>query len=127
MASINITPLTDVLLVLLIIFMITAATIQKERLKLPITHTKNKAVETDLVISIQKDRSIFVGAKELAQSELLPYLQTLVSDTHEGSVIIKADAGVPYGAVAFAMDSAKRAGLSNLSLATKPLEEKKQK
>ena len=125
MASINITPLTDVLLVLLIIFMITAAAIQKERLHLPATHYKNKAHETDLVISIQKNQALFVGAKEVSFSNLEAYLAKLSSEL-EDKVIIKADQDVPYGTVARAMDAARSAGLNNISLATKPLDEQTQ-
>jgi len=132
MASINITPLTDVLLVLLIIFMMTAAAIHKERIKIPITHYKNKAVETDLVISIQKDKAVFVGAKEVPLENLEFYLEEIVADLpldergkHSDRVIIKGDKDAPYGLVALAMDAAKSAGLNNISLATQPLEKEK--
>lgn len=130
MASINITPLTDVLFVLLVIFMITAAAIQKERIKIPTTHYKAKAANTDLIISVQQNRKIFVGAIEVPGSELEAYLETLVKQSpldiqgkHLDKVIVKADEAVPYGVVAQTMDSAKSAGLTDISLATKPLDE----
>ena len=130
MSSINITPLTDVLLVLLIIFMITAAAIQKERITIPITKYKDKANETSIIISIPKDGKIYVGATEVKPNDLEGYLENLAKsmpldpDTQKPTdkVIIKADKDTPYGPVATAMYSARAADLNNISLATKPLD-----
>lgn len=122
MASINVTPLTDVLLVLLIIFMIAASAIQRERIRLPMTRYKARANETDLVISIRRDRSVSVGAITVPLNQLEAYLENLGADTDK--VIVKSDESVPYGIVAQTMDAAKSAGLNNISLATKPIEEK---
>jgi biopolymer transport protein TolR len=133
MAAINVTPLTDVLLVLLIIFMITANALQKERIKLPITHYKNKANETDTIITIEKNGDVFVGANRVALEHLEAYLEKLrnsMPEDEEGhrpnKIIIKADQSVEYGTVAEAMDASKTAGFNEISLATKPLEEAKQ-
>ncbi len=132
MASINITPLTDVLLVLLIIFMITAGAIQRDRIKIPTTHYKDKANETDLVVSIGRDKGIFVGAKPVEFTNLEAYLEKLAKEfpldadgKHPHKIIIKCDKDAPYGIVAGVMDSAKLAGFTDISLATKPLEEVK--
>jgi biopolymer transport protein ExbD len=131
MASINVTPLTDVLLVLLIIFMI-AASAMKKKIHLPVTRYKNKANRTDNVITIEKNGSIFVGAKKLSVQKLEPYLHKIRLDQpknrygkYPNKVIIKADKNVTYGVVAEAMDAAKSAGLNAISLATKPLHQKK--
>ncbi|MCL5054804.1 MAG: biopolymer transporter ExbD [Firmicutes bacterium] len=131
MASINVTPLTDVLLVLLIIFMI-AASAMKKKIHLPVTHYKNKAKRTDNVISIEKNGTIFVGSRKLSIGKLESYLHKIRLDSpinrsgkHSDKVIIKADKNVTYGVVAEAMDAAKSAGLNAISLATKPLNSKK--
>lgn len=128
-AAINITPLTDVLLVLLIIFMIAAATIQKEKIKIPTTRYKDKANEADTIISVDKDNKIYVGANEVAYADLEPYLEKIRkgmppddNGQQPNKVIIKADEDALYGTIAEVMDASKSAGLNEISLATKPLE-----
>lgn len=122
MASINITPLTDVLLVLLIIFMIAISAIQKERIEIPQAHFKDKALDTNLVLLIQQDKRMYVGAKEVAIPQLKPYLEKLAQNN---ALILKCHKDVPYGLVAKIMQIANHAGFHNISLATKTMEETK--
>lgn len=122
MAEINITPFTDVLLVLLIIFMIAASSVMKNGLgiTLPKAVKADVAQEGNIVISITKDAQVYVGSRNLGQDELLPYLQRLKSEKNTDRVIIMADGTVKYSQIITVMDTAKNAELTNIALATVP-------
>lgn len=120
MAEINITPFTDVLLVLLIIFMIAAsAVIQKAfNINLPKVMTKQEAENSNIVVSITRENQIYVGSHQLERAELLPYLKRLKESKNTDKVIIMADGDVKYGEVMAVMDIAKDADLTSIALAT---------
>ncbi|MCL5774042.1 MAG: biopolymer transporter ExbD [Firmicutes bacterium] len=119
MAEINVTPLTDVLLVLLIIFMVTATAITSTafNIKLPKVVTKEEADVSDIVINVTKDGDIFVGSQKIGMDMLPTQLAKLASKKHTSKVVIKADTSVQYGLVIRVMDSAKKAGLTSIALA----------
>lgn len=122
MADINITPLVDVVLVLLLIFMLTAPVLQSGiEVAVPQTRTVNQLTEQHEVITIDKDQNVFLQDKPVNVHELASLLGTTAKDSKR-VVFVRADAKVPFGAFASVMDEVKRAGVTNISIVTQPLE-----
>ncbi len=125
MSEINITPLVDVMLVLLIIFMITAPMMTKGvEIDLP----KAKAVpmevdESKLMIIIDAERRVFLGETEIPHERLEEALANNVRLQREGELYLKADRSIPYGFVVQVMAIIKRAGVPKLGMVTDPVEE----
>ena len=117
MSTINITPFTDVLLVLLIIFIILASVIKEP--KLPDAHNKVTVDESQIVVTIDAKNKISIGSNSYAVSEIEPPLKDLVESTNHRfkSVIIKADPKVDFGTIVSVMDKAKDVGLTSFGLA----------
>lgn len=120
MAEINITPFTDVLLVLLIIFMIAASAVMKNgfNINLPKAMTRQEVEASNIVISITRDKQVYVGSRVLNRAELLPHLRRLREEKKTDKVIIMADGDVTYAEVVAVMDTAKEADLTSMALAT---------
>ncbi len=127
MSDINVTPLVDVVLVLLLIFMLTAPVLQSG-IEVAIPHTRSTAVLTEerVVVTIDKDQNVFLqshGAdKAVNLANLATLLQTNEKDPAKRVVYVRADERVPFGAFASVMDSVKRAGITNISIVTQPYE-----
>ena len=119
-SEINVTPLTDVLLVLLIIFLITGSSITapSHDIVLPDVITKEKAEDVNIVIDISKEGVTYVGNLEMTKDKLRPYLETLAKEKQTDRVIINADNKTPYTYIVIAMDAARKGGLINIALAT---------
>ncbi len=120
MSEINVTPLVDVMLVLLTIFMITAPFIlQSVKVKLPETSTVAalKPVKA-MVVSVQPDGKAFLGRDGIELPALESRLKAELDKTPELTVQLRADAGVPYGRITEVMASVSRAGVSKLSFVT---------
>lgn len=119
-SEINVTPLTDVLLVLLIIFLITgsAITAPAHDITLPEVMTREKAANANIVVDVAQDGTFYVGNVQLAGPKLEPFLADLAKARHTDRVIINADDETPYAAVMTAMDASRQAGLQNIALAT---------
>lgn len=120
MSEINITPLTDVLLVLLVIFMVTASAITQAgfNIKLPKSVSQESAPNSEVTVSITSDRQIFVGRERVEEGKLLDRLKDVQAKTQTNRVVINADTAVPYGVVIEAMDASRRAGLYSIGLST---------
>ena len=122
MASINVTPMADIMIVLLIIFMVITPMLQKGvDVKLPVAgNTKEKKDEPKTItVAIRKDSSTFLGGVKVEkQQDLVPQLKEKLEDVPEGSrvVYLKADAELPYSEVMKVMDLCREAGVEEVAL-----------
>ncbi len=117
MAAINITPFTDVLLVLLIIFIILAS-VTKEP-KLPDAHNKDLVTASQIIVLIDAKSEVEIGAQTVSMDQLKGAFQNLQDATGHKftSVIIKGDPKANMGTILRVMDAAKNSGLTNFGLA----------
>jgi biopolymer transport protein ExbD/biopolymer transport protein TolR len=123
LADINITPLVDVVLVLLIIFMVTAPVLQSGiEVAVPKTRTVKEITEERLVISINKKQEVFLGNDAININEIGSKLRQKVRDPQHQSIFLRADEDVRFGAFATVMDAVKSSGITNVSIVTQPLE-----
>ncbi len=119
MAEINVTPLVDVVLVLLIIFMVTAPFLQGGlEIDLPKVSTKGLDVHEGLIVSIQRDMTLAVGEKRVRPQDL----ERALTDANAASrpVFLKADQSVPYGTIVEYIARMRSAGVVQLGLVTEP-------
>ena len=125
LAEINITPLVDVVLVLLVIFMITAPVLQSGiEVNVPKTRTVKEITEQRLVVTIDRDSQIFLGDKLVNIHDLAQKLHTPGTDQTKQVIYLRADERVPFGSFANVMDAVKQAGITNISVVTQPLDTK---
>ena len=125
LGEINITPLVDVVLVLLIIFMITAPVLQSGiEVAVPKTRTVKEITEQRLVVTIDRDQQVFLGDQMVNVHELAQKLHQQGTDPAHQVIYLRADYRVPFGAFASVMDEVKQAGITNISIVTQPLESK---
>jgi biopolymer transport protein TolR len=123
-SDINVTPLVDVVLVLLIIFMVTAPVLQSGiEVSVPKTRTVKEITEERMVISINKQQRVFLGNDPVNINEIKSRLRQKIRDPQNQSVFIRADEEVPFGAFATVMDAVKSAGITNVSIVTQPLDQ----
>jgi biopolymer transport protein TolR len=121
LAEINITPLVDVVLVLLLIFMLTAPVLQSGvEVAIPRTRSVNQLTEERQVITIDKEQNIYLQDKPINVNDLAARLKT----GKDKIVYVRADERVPFGAFATVMDAIKHAGVTNISIVTQPLQQK---
>jgi len=119
MADINVTPLVDVVLVLLIIFMVTAPFLQGGlEIDLPKVASKGLDVHEGLIVSVRADRTIAIGQRVVAFDGLEQALQQ--SGAAQRPVFLKADQRVPYGTIVELIARMRRAGVASLGLVTEP-------
>jgi biopolymer transport protein TolR len=126
LAEINITPLVDVVLVLLVIFMITAPVLQSGiEVAVPKTRTVKEITEQRLVVTIDRDQQVFLGDSPVNIHDLGQKLhEASNSDVARQVIYLRADERVPFGAFASVMDAVKQAGITNISIVTQPLDAK---
>jgi biopolymer transport protein TolR len=122
MSEINVTPMVDVMLVLLIIFMVTAPLIQQGvKVNLPEAKaTPVEAADKKLVLSIDTASRVFIGDAEVAINELEKKLAANAKAQADKEVYLHADRDVPYGVVVEVMAAAQRAGITNVGMITDP-------
>jgi biopolymer transport protein ExbD len=122
MADINVTPMADIMIVLLIIFMVITPMLQKGvDVRLPVAgNTKEKKDEPKtIVVAVKKDGTTYLSGSKLdSQAELLPQVKERLQDLPEGARIIylKADEGLPYSEVMKVMDLVREAGVEEIAL-----------
>jgi biopolymer transport protein TolR len=123
LADINVTPLVDVVLVLLIIFMITAPILQSGiEVAIPHTRTVKEITEERLVITIDRQQRVFLNNEPININQIGAQLQQKIRDPEGQSIFVRADENVPFGAFATVMDAVKQSGITNVSIVTQPLE-----
>lgn len=123
LADINITPLVDVVLVLLIIFMVTAPVLQSGiEVNVPRTRTVKEITEERLVISIDKSQRVFLGNDPVNINQIGKVLKQRIRDPRNQSIYLRSDEDVPFGAFATVMDAVKATGISNVSIVTQPID-----
>ncbi len=128
MSDINVTPLVDVMLVLLIIFMVTAPMMQ-EGVSVELPQAKGAPIDKqqkveDIIISLSGKGDIFINDKAVPEDQLTDTVLAAVKDSPQREVYLRADKSVPYGAVVRVMGALKSAGIASLGMITSPTEEK---
>jgi biopolymer transport protein TolR len=124
MSEINVTPFVDVMLVLLIIFMVTAPMmIQGVEVNLPQTTAKRiKTQEDPLIITVNKKKEIFLETHRIKLDDLENKTKKIFENRREKDLLLKADKDVPYGFVIKVVSRVKKAGIDKLGMVTEPLD-----
>ncbi|GGH12991.1 ExbD/TolR family protein [Silvibacterium dinghuense] len=123
LSEINITPLVDVVLVLLVIFMLTAPVLQSGiEVNVPKTKTVKEITEQRVVVTINRDSEIFYQDKPINLNDLTSRLLSSGKDPAHQVIYLEADEKVPFGAFASVMDAVKQAGITNISIVTQPMQ-----
>jgi biopolymer transport protein TolR len=123
MAEINVTPLVDVMLVLLIIFMVTAPMMNQAGVSIDLPRTESAPLAStpdQLVLSIDKDLNTYVGDAVVPPNELTARLAQLAQEKPDRPVFVRADGEVPYREVASLLGLAKQAGMPKVGLVFEP-------
>jgi biopolymer transport protein TolR len=121
LAEINIIPLVDVILVLLLIFMLTAPLMYRGiDVNLPKTAGKPTAVEERMVLTVTKEHTIYINDKPVALGALEQTLRDLFKNRQDKTLYLRADQALQYGLVVETMDRVRRAGIEKLGMVTEP-------
>lgn len=127
-SDINVTPFVDVMLVLLIIFMVTAPVLQSGiEVEVPKTRTVKEITEERIVISIDKGQKIYLGNDPININQLGPTLVQRLRDPERRSIFLRSDENVPFGAVATVMDALMQSGITNVSIVTQPMNQQNER
>jgi len=124
MSDINVTPFVDVMLVLLIIFMVTAPMMmQGVEVNLPKTETRRiKSQEDPLILTINKKKEIFIETHRIKLEDLEEKALRIFANRREKEILLRADKDVPYGFVIKVVSRIKKAGIEKLGMVTEPLD-----
>jgi biopolymer transport protein TolR len=123
LSEINVTPLVDVVLVLLIIFMLTAPVLQSGiEVSVPQTRTVKQIAEERLVVTINAKQEVFLGNDPVNINQLPDKIRAKIRDPQGQSVYVRADENVTFGAFATVMDAVKSSGITNVSIVTQPIQ-----
>lgn len=121
LSEINMVPFIDVVLVLLIIFMITAPILQSGiEVDLPKTHTVKEINENRLVITLDKSQRVYLGNEPVNIHQIGQKVRSLLRRPQE-AVFLRCDETVPFGSFATVMDTLRQAGITNISVVTEPI------
>ena|ERR1043166_7564428 len=122
-ADINVTPLVDVCLVLLIIFMVVTPMLQKGvPVNLPVTEDPEKTPDTEkqLIISVKSDGSVYLGSTVILKQQVESELKTIHDRTPDREIAVKGDKMVKYGAVLDVLKACREVGFNNVGLIAQP-------
>ncbi|MCX5845062.1 MAG: biopolymer transporter ExbD [Deltaproteobacteria bacterium] len=125
LADINVTPLVDVVLVLLIIFMVTAPMLQMG-IDVNLPRVKSKSIdvtEEKLVLTINSEKEIFINKNKISVPDLGVKLESIFSNRIDREIFMRADKNVPYGFVVEVMSAVRKAGVDKLGMITESPEE----
>ena len=126
LAEINMIPFIDIVLVLLIIFMVTAPVIQSGiEVNVPKTQVVREIAEEKLVVSIDKEQKLYLQNDAVNIHELADKIRQKLLDPTRQSVYLRADQSVPFQTFATVLDTLKLAGIENVSIVTQPLTQSK--
>ncbi len=121
LAEINVIPLVDVVLVLLVIFMVTAPMLYRGMdIKLPTSASNTIKPEIRAVLAIEKDQRLYLDKDPVSVAQLEHKLRVLKEEHKDVSLYLRADRDVPYGVVIQVMDGVKKAGIEKLGMVTDP-------
>jgi biopolymer transport protein TolR len=121
LAEINIIPLVDVTLVLLLIFMLTAPLMYRGvDVNLPKTSGKPTTVEERMVITLSKDQTVYINDKLVPMASLEQALRDLFKNRQDKTIYLRADQALQYGFVVETMDRVRRSGIEKLGMVTEP-------
>ena len=124
LAEINMVPFIDVVLVLLIIFMITAPILQSGiEVDVPKTHTVKELTEQHVVVTIDKAQRIYLGDSPVNIHDLADKIRKQLKKPQD-VVYLRADETVPFGAFATVIDSLRQSGIANISIVTQPINDR---
>lgn len=122
LSDINIVPFVDVVLVLLIIFMITAPILQSGiEVELPKTRTVKEIGEDRLVVTIDRAQRVYLGNEPVNLRELGKKILEQSPDARTRAVYVRSDATVPFGSWATVVDALRESGIENVSVVTEPI------
>jgi biopolymer transport protein TolR len=121
LSDINVTPLVDVILVLLIIFMVTAPMMSRGiDVRLPKTEAGSDATDTEVVVTVDRDSTIYLNDKPVNLALLTDKLKAEMKRTGSDFVFLRGDQEVPYGRMMAVMDQIKKAGADKVGMVTRP-------
>lgn len=125
LAEINIVPLVDVVLVLLIIFMITAPILQSGiQVDLPKTQTVKQITQAHLVVTLDRAQLIYLGDNPINIHDLGPKARSQMRDPNHEPVYLRADETVPFSLVASVLDALQQSGIQTVSIVTEPISQR---
>jgi biopolymer transport protein TolR len=123
LAEINVTPLVDVMLVLLIISLLASPMLQRGiHLELPATETATEIEEASVVVSVDRESRIRINDRPVHPDLLQEQMRRLALSRPSETVFLRADKLLPYGEVLLVMDTIRKAGVSRIALVTIPLD-----
>lgn len=121
LAEINVIPLVDVVLVLLVIFMVTAPMLYRGLdINLPTSASNTIKPEMRVVLTIEKDQRLYLDKEQVGLGQLERKLRLLKDEQQDVSLYLRADRDIPYGVVVQVMDTVKKAGIEKLGMVTDP-------
>jgi biopolymer transport protein TolR len=124
LSEINMVPFIDVVLVLLIIFMITAPILQSSiEVDVPKTKSVHEVTEQKIVVTMDKNQLVYLGNEPVNVNDLGTKIKSKIKKPNEG-IFLRCDKTVPFGAFATLMDALRQSGISNISIVTEPLDDR---
>src|SRR6266700_2143566 len=120
--GINVTPMVDVVLVLLVIMMVSATYIVSQSLKveLPKAASSNEAVQSLAAVTLAKDGKLYFNQQPISEPELVKKFKEIIAANEEMSLIVSADREVPHGSVVHIIDIAKLEGILKFAINVEP-------